>query len=150
MFDTNQITLCGHVARAPRIHVFPDGSRSAVFSIGTNRSWVNPAGERQEAVTFNQINATGYSAEVAAEFDKGHRVLIIGSLETRSYESNGATVYVTEVVCGRRAGHTCCWVALPERQPKAPPTPPKAGPKVPGKGKPVADPLPQIDDSIPF
>lgn len=153
MFDVNTITLCGHVARDPRVHTFPDGSLSAVFSVGTNRSWlVN--GERHEAVTFSQVSVVGYNADVASLFEKGERVMVIGSLETRSFEQNGVTRYVTEVVVRNAPGHACAWLELPERTPKAAPPPAarrgRASTTSRKAGSIPADSSSEPDDDIPF
>jgi single-strand DNA-binding protein len=153
MFDINSITLCGHVARDPRVHTFPDGSLSAVFSVGTNRSWlVN--GERHEAVTFNQVSVVGYNADVASQFKKGERVLIVGSLETRSYEKNSVTIYVTEVAVRNAPGHACAWLEVPAREAPPPPPPPAArrgrtATSSRTKAAPV-DLGPEPEDTIPF
>ena len=89
----NQITLIGNLGKPAEI-VETKAGTVAKFSIAVYRS-----GKGEEAVT-DWINIVAWHdlARGIADIDKGTKLIISGSIQTRSYETeDGAKKYVTEV-----------------------------------------------------
>ena len=121
-----------------------------------------PTGEIKELREWHRVVLFGKFAEVAGEYlRKGAQVYIEGQLRTRSWEDNGITRYVTEILVkttgtmqmlGRAAGT--------QTQPESQPEPKKGGAKTKGRGRKAAQPEPQpqppegedygFSDDIPF
>lgn len=96
----NQVILVGNLARDPELKNIPSGQTVASFAVATNRSWQDQNGETQEAADFHNIVAWGKLAELAGQYlTKGRKVLIVGRLQTRSWEGeDGKKNYRTEIV----------------------------------------------------
>ncbi|PQP27005.1 single-stranded DNA-binding protein, partial [Escherichia coli] len=119
-------------------------------------------GEMREQTEWHRVVLFGKLAEVAGEYlRKGAQVYIEGQLRTRSWEDNGITRYVTEILVkttgtmqmlGRAAG------AQTQPEPQAEAGTKKGGAKTKGRGRKAAQPEPQppsepeynFDDDIPF
>ena len=96
----NRVTLLGRLTRDPEIRSIEGGDQVATFSVATTDTWRNRAGEPQERSQFHPVviwNQALIEATVP-HLKKGSRVLLEGALEHRSYETEQATRYVTEVV----------------------------------------------------
>jgi single-strand DNA-binding protein len=67
--------------------------------VATNRSWVDPSGERKEAVEYHEIVAWGKLGELANQYlGKGRKVMVVGRLQTQSWEKDGVKRQRTEIV----------------------------------------------------
>lgn len=100
MTDFNQAIILGNLTRDPEIRVTPNGQTVASFSVATNRRWTNQAGEPQEQVEFHNVVAWRKLAEICGQIlYKGRKVLVVGRLQTRSWEGqDGVKRYSTEIV----------------------------------------------------
>ncbi|HAR54743.1 TPA: single-stranded DNA-binding protein [Patescibacteria group bacterium] len=100
MRDLNKVMLIGNMTRDPEIRTIPSGQSVASFSVATNRSWNDNAGELQKAVEYTDIVAWGKLAEIAGQIlKKGRRVYIEGRLQTRNWEGqDNVKRYKTEVI----------------------------------------------------
>ena len=85
----NTVTIAGNLTRDPEIRFTQAGQPTATFAVAVNRTWVNrQSGERQESTSFIDVVAWGTLAEnAAASLAKGHRVLVTGRLDQRSWET---------------------------------------------------------------
>lgn len=107
----NTATIIGNLTRDPEIKSLPSGVKVTNMSIATNRVWYNEAKEKQESVEYHNIVVFGKQAEnVATYLKKGSQALVIGRIQTRSWESDGAKKYATEIVAdtvqfGSKAGY---------------------------------------------
>ena len=84
------------------------------FSIATNRTWKNEAGEKKEAVEYHNIIVFGRMAETSAQYlKKGSQCLIEGRLQTQSWDDTGSgkKMYRTEIVA-----ETVQFGSRPDRQ----------------------------------
>jgi single-strand DNA-binding protein len=100
MQDYNRVTILGNVTKDPEQRSFQNGGSVVTFSVATNERWNDrTSGEKKERSQFHNIAVFDEAkGEVAMRFlHKGSRVLIEGQLETRSFEKDGQTRYVTEV-----------------------------------------------------
>src|SRR3990167_3034761 len=96
----NQVILVGNMARDPELRTIPSGQSVASFAVATNRTWQDQAGEQQQAADFHNVVAWGKLAELAAQYlAKGRKVMVVGRLQTRSWEGeDGKKNYKTEVI----------------------------------------------------
>jgi single-strand DNA-binding protein len=96
MRTINKVALLGNVGKAPELRSTAGGGTVASFSLATRFQLK----DKNETVTeWHRIVAWGRTAEIVRDYvDKGLPLYVEGRLQTRSYEREGSTVYVTEVV----------------------------------------------------
>jgi single-strand DNA-binding protein len=95
----NQAIVMGNLTRDPELRSTPGGQQVASFAVATNRTWMDPSGERKEAVEFHEIVAWGKLGELAAQYlAKGRKVMVVGRLQTQSWEKDGVKRSRTEIV----------------------------------------------------
>ena len=95
----NQAIIMGNLTRDPELRSTPGGQQVASFAVATNRTWQDASGERKEAADFHEIVAWGKLAELAAQYlSKGRKVLVVGRLQTQSWEKDGVKRSRTEIV----------------------------------------------------
>ncbi len=88
---TSIVTLVGNVTRPPEVRYTPGGSARVSFGLAVNRRWRNKqTDEWEEQVSFFDVTCWAQLAEnVAESIQKGHRVVVTGRLEQRSWETDG-------------------------------------------------------------
>lgn len=93
----NNVILIGRLTRNPELKYSQSGKAFCRFSLAVQREF-----NREEADFINCL-AFGKTAETIAEWlGKGRRIALQGRIQTGSYQnSNGDTVYTTEVVADR-------------------------------------------------
>lgn len=95
----NQAIVMGNLTRDPELRSTPSGQQVASFAVATNRSWVDAQGERKEAVEYHEIVAWAKLGELAAQYlAKGRKVMVVGRLQTQSWEKDGVKRQRTEIV----------------------------------------------------
>jgi len=95
----NQAIIMGNLTRDPELRSTPSGQQVASFAVATNRSWMDSSGERKEAVEYHEIVAWGKLGELAAQYlAKGRKVMVVGRLQTQSWEKDGVKRSRTEIV----------------------------------------------------
>lgn len=96
----NKVQVIGRLGKDPEIRHTQAGKAIASFSLASSETWKDKSGEKQErtewfnVVCFNE----GLTGVIEKYVHKGDLLYIEGALRTRSYEKDGATKYVTEVV----------------------------------------------------
>lgn len=121
----NIAILRGNVGQEPKITEFKDGGKVAQFSLATTeRGYETSDGRKVEEKTtwHNIVVKRGGLAKIAEQYiKKGTPLLVVGKIETRSYEDgDGKTRYVTEVVAtdfellGAKAEHEMAPAPQPE------------------------------------
>ncbi len=84
---TNTVTVIGNLVEDPELRYTQSGVPMAKIRVAVNRRW-NQNGEWQEETSFFGGTLWREAAENAAEsLQKGVRVIITGSLEQRSWET---------------------------------------------------------------
>ncbi len=99
--DFNQSIIMGNLTRDPELRTTPGGQSVASFAVATNRSWQDAAsGERKDAVEYHDVVAWGKLGELVSSYlSKGRRVLVVGRLQTRSWDAqDGSKRSRTEIV----------------------------------------------------
>jgi len=96
----NKVQLIGHLGNNPEIITLDSGKKLAKFSLATNESYKNAAGEKITNTDWHNLVAWNKTAEIAEKYlEKGREIAIEGKLTTRSYETKeGEKRYSTEVV----------------------------------------------------
>lgn len=94
----NKVMWIGHLGKDPEVRYLDNGDAVCNFSIASSERWKDKnSGEMQERTEWLRCNAFQRLAEVCGEYlKKGSLVYIEGKLQTRSYEQDGVTKYVTE------------------------------------------------------
>lgn len=87
MASFNKVLLLGNLTRDPEVRYTPKGSAVCDLGIAVNRSYTTDAGEKREEATFVDVTLWGRTAEVAGEYlKKGRPVLIEGRLQLDSWD----------------------------------------------------------------
>lgn len=102
MASVNKAILIGNLGKDPELKYTPSGVAVCNFSLATTRTWNDKDGNRQEKTEWHNIKIWRRQAEIAAEYlKKGKQVYIEGRIETRSWEQDGQTRYMTEIIVDR-------------------------------------------------
>jgi single-strand DNA-binding protein len=100
MAGLNKVMLIGRLGRDPEIRYSQQGTAVVNFPLATGEQWTDKnTGERQEKTEWHRIVVFGKQAEVCEKYlSKGREVFVEGRLQTRTYEKEGQTHYITETV----------------------------------------------------
>ncbi len=80
----NKVILVGNLTRDPELRYTPNNTPVAIFTVATNRVWVNAKGERKEEASFHRVNVWGKAGETLVKIlRKGMKVLVEGILVYR-------------------------------------------------------------------
>lgn len=95
---TNHITILGRLTKDPEIRSTNSGKSVAQFTLAVDRPFLNQQGQRE--ADFIPVVIWGKTAElVGNSCAKGHRLLVEGRLQIRSYDGkDGNRHWVTEVI----------------------------------------------------
>lgn len=98
--DINRATIVGRLTRDPEVRTTPSGVNVTSFGVATNFVWTDATGSRKESVEFHNVVAWRKLGEIAAQYlKKGRRVLIEGRLATSSWQGqDGVKRSRTEIV----------------------------------------------------
>ena len=92
----NSVVLVGRLTRDPDVRYTSDNMAVARFTLAIDR----PTKEKQ--TDFPNVKAFGKTAEVIERYcSRGKQIAVQGSIQTGSYEKDGAKVYYTEVIANR-------------------------------------------------
>lgn len=101
----NRVQLLGYLGKDPEVRTTQSGKKVVSFSMATTETWKDSGGGRQERTEWHRVVIFNEGLVGIAEkyLRKGSRVLLEGSLQTRSYTAkDGQERSVTEVVVGMR------------------------------------------------
>jgi single-strand DNA-binding protein len=94
----NRVTLLGNLGRDAETRVTPGGLSLIRLSVGTTRSWKSDETDEWKEETNWTTVVLWRQEKLAKHLVKGKQLYVEGRLSTHSYEKDGRTVYVTEVV----------------------------------------------------
>ena len=87
MSSFNKVILLGNVTRDPEIRYTPKGTAVTELGMAVNRVYTTDNGEKREEVTFVDVTLWGRTAEIAGEYlKKGRPVLIEGRLQLDTWD----------------------------------------------------------------
>jgi single-strand DNA-binding protein len=95
----NRVLLCGRLGQDPEVRFIGSGKAVCTLSLATDERWTDGTGAKQQRTEWHRVEVWGKQAEACGQYlAKGRQVLVEGALRTRTYEKNGETRSVTEVV----------------------------------------------------
>lgn len=94
----NKTILLGRLTKDPEVRYTPSQKVVTGFTIAVDRPFLSKDGKRE--ADFIPVILWGKPAELAGNsLSKGHRVLVEGRIQTRTYDDqNGNRHWVTEVI----------------------------------------------------
>ncbi|MBR7164859.1 MAG: single-stranded DNA-binding protein [Clostridia bacterium] len=100
MASFNKVILIGNLTADPELKQTSNGISVTSFSIAVSRRFSSKATDNAQQADFINIVAWRNTAEfITKYFQKGKPILIVGSIQTRSWvDQNGQKRYATEVV----------------------------------------------------
>lgn len=93
----NQIVIVGRLVKDPELKETEKGKKVTNITLAVPRSYKNPNGE-YDTDFIDCILWTGIAENTAEYCKKGDLLGVKGRVQTRSYEKDEKTNYVTEVV----------------------------------------------------
>lgn len=83
----NKVFLMGNLTADPELRYTPQGTALCSFTVATNRTWTDQAGQQQESVEFTRCVAWAKRAEICSQLlFKGRKTFVEGRLQTREWE----------------------------------------------------------------
>jgi single-strand DNA-binding protein len=100
MSGVNKVILIGRLGKDPEIRNLESGVSVANFTMATTETYRDRnSGEKKEITEWHNIVVWRGLADVASKYlHKGDLVYIEGKIRSRSYEKEGQTKYITEIV----------------------------------------------------
>jgi single-strand DNA-binding protein len=93
----NNTVLVGRITKALEMKTTTNGVNVLSFTLAINKKV-----KEKDQVSYISCVSFNKTAEILNQYaDKGSLVLVDGELQSRSYEKDNRTIYVTEVVVGR-------------------------------------------------
>lgn len=152
MANFNKVILVGNLTRDPELRHIPSGTAVTDLGLAVNRNWTDRnTNQKNEETTFVDITCWGRTAEIACEYlRKGRPVLIEGRLQMDSWDDRetGQKRTKLKVVCdnlqmlGGRSDGNSGGGGYYESAPQSAPSEP-----APVAENPAANPP---DDEVPF
>ena len=95
----NKVQLIGNLGQNPEVKELNGGKKVAKFSLATNETYRNKAGEKITDTQWHNLVAWGKTADVIEKYlKKGSEVAVEGKLLNRNYtDKEGVKRYVTEI-----------------------------------------------------
>src|SRR4029077_4331181 len=95
----NKAILLGRLGKDPEVKYTEAGRAVARFSVATDETWKDQAGEKQQRTEWHNVVAWRKLADICGQYlTKGKQVYIEGKLQSRSWEKDGTKHTITEVV----------------------------------------------------
>lgn len=101
MSGVNKVILIGRLGKDPEIRTFDNGGMIANFSMATSEVYKDKVTQEKKEITdwHNCVARIPQQAEIIKKYVfKGHLLYVEGKLRTRSWEKDGKTNYITEVL----------------------------------------------------
>lgn len=95
----NKVQLIGNLGQNPEVKELNGGKKVAKFSLATNETYKNKAGEKVTDTQWHNLVAWGKTAEIIEKYlKKGSEVAVEGKLLNRNYtDKEGVKRHVTEI-----------------------------------------------------
>lgn len=98
MAGVNKVIIVGNIGNID-VKIFQNGSIVNV-SVATSENWSDKeTQQKKERTEWHRVIFYGRLAEIVQQYlQRGSKIYVEGKLRTRSYESQGTTHYVTEII----------------------------------------------------
>jgi single-strand DNA-binding protein len=95
----NKVILVGHVGKDPVVQYVKEDVPVARFTLATTETYRDKNGEKVSNTEWHNIVAWRSTAKIVEQYiKKGTQLYIDGKITTRSYDKDGVTKYITEIV----------------------------------------------------
>lgn len=100
MSSVNKVILVGRLGKDPETRYMTNGEAVTNFSLATDESWKDKAGEKQSRTEWHNCTAYRKLAEIISEYlKKGSLIYIEGKIQTRKWQTKeGQDRYTTEII----------------------------------------------------
>lgn len=98
MPSRNKVFLQGHLGGDAETKFTPNGVAVTSFSLATTHGIKKPDGNWDKITTWHRVKGWRVPEWMLAHLVKGALVDVEGRISNRSYEKDGVTKYVTEIV----------------------------------------------------
>ncbi len=93
----NQATIAGHLGQDPETRYTANGNAVCNMTVATKDSY-----KGESRTEWHRVVAFGKLAELCDQYlKKGMPVLFSGKIQSRSYEKDGTTRYITEIIANQ-------------------------------------------------
>lgn len=98
--NINKATIGGRLGADPEVRTRQNSDKIVTLSLATEESWKDGNGEWQKNTDWHRVVIFNQASANFAEkhLKKGSEVVVDGKIQTRSYDKDGETKYVTEIV----------------------------------------------------
>ncbi len=107
-----QVSIIGNLTRDPELRFTASGKPVANFGVAVNRLISRPGEERKEEVSFFNCTAWDSLAENVADLSKGDRVVVVGRLQQRSWETDEGDKRSTVEITAEEVGASLRWATV--------------------------------------
>jgi single-strand DNA-binding protein len=99
--SVNKVILVGRLGRDPEVRFTSSGQAVANFSMATDETYKDRAGERQKRTEWHKIVVWGKQAEIAQKYlRKGSLIFLEGRIQSREYQDRDQNKRTSfEIVC---------------------------------------------------
>ena len=96
----NKAMIIGRIQpNDPELRYTQSGQAVCTFKIVTDESYKDKEGTTHERAEWHRVVFWGKAGEIIAQYmKKGRQIYVEGRIQTRQYEQDGQTRYVTEIV----------------------------------------------------
>jgi len=95
----NKAQLIGNVGKDPELRKTPQGNSVCTLRVATTEFYRGRNGERKEITDWHSVVLWDRLAEIAVQkIRKSDKIYVEGKLRTRSFEKDGITKFVTEII----------------------------------------------------
>ena len=103
----NIVILTGRLGADPEVKETSQGGKFATLSLATNEKYKDKDGEYKEKTQWHKVIVwnPNLAESLGRYIKKGDVVNVTGQIEYRSYEADGVTKYITDIVVGRFTGN---------------------------------------------
>lgn len=99
MAGINKVILIGNLGKDPEVRHLEGGTSVATVTIATSENYKDREGNRQTQTEWHNLVLWRHLADIAEKYlRKGSKIYVEGKLTHRSYEKDGMTRYITEIV----------------------------------------------------
>ena len=96
----NKVMIIGRIQpNDPELRYTQSGQAVCTFKIVTDESYKDKEGTTHERAEWHRIVFWGKAGEIIAQYmKKGRQIYVEGRIQSRQYEQDGQTRYITEIV----------------------------------------------------
>lgn len=95
----NRVTILGNLGQDPELRSTATGKSVCNLNVATTESYKDNSGDWKDVTDWHRVVMWDRLADIAAQYlKKGDKVYLEGKIKTRSYEQDGITKYITEIV----------------------------------------------------